>query len=299
MVMFRAIVAAIITFVLATASVASAQTKPQLVLSAPKSTLQGDVVIVRAGTRAAKDAPALRSVEGALGARPVGFVLDRGGRGPGFIALSGVDPLTAPGAYPLVVTATLANGDVLTAASRVMVNNAGFITESVKISTTLLGTIDPSVSADEEARVRAVYAGFTPKQAWRGVFRQPLQGKVLSKYGNRRIYNGTDLGTYHAGIDFYGLKGRPVIAAAAGEVVFVDALTVRGNFVVIDHGRGVFTAYAHLSKVLVKTGQVVKVGQKIGEVGTTGRSQGNHLHFEVAVGGVSVEPSFWLENALP
>jgi murein DD-endopeptidase MepM/ murein hydrolase activator NlpD len=297
--MFRTVIAAIFAFVSLNASSARAQTGPQLTLSVPKSALQGDVVIARATLKAPRGTPALRTVEGAIGSRPVGFVLDRAGRGPGFIALSGVDPLTAPGAYPLIVTATLANGDVLTAASRISVVNAGFITESVKISTTLLNTIDPAISANEESRVRAVYAGFTQKQAWRGVFRQPLQGKVLSKYGNRRIYNGTDLGTYHAGIDFYGLKGRPVIAAAAGEVVFVDALTVRGNFIVVDHGRGVYTAYAHLSKTLVEPGQTVKAGQKIGEVGTTGRSQGNHLHFEVAVGGVSVEPAFWLENALP
>lgn len=297
--MLRAVVAIIFAFVSLNAAHARAQTGPQLMLNVPKSALQGDVVIARASLKAPRGAAGLMSVEGVLGTRPVGFVLDRAGRGPGFIALSGVDPLTAPGAYPLIVTATLANGDVLTVASRINVVNAGFITESVKISTTLLNTIDPATSADEESRVRAVYAGFTPKQAWRGAFRQPLQGKVLSKYGNRRIYNGTDLGTYHAGVDFYGLKGRPVIAAAAGEVVFVDELTVRGKFIVIDHGRGVFTAYAHLSKTLVEPGQTVKAGEKIGEVGTTGRSQGNHLHFEVAVGGVSVEPTFWLENALP
>ncbi len=260
---------------------------------APRAALQGDVFIVRVS---AADAVVLT---GELGGQPFGFVKDRAGRGRGFIGLVGVDGLRAPGRYPVVVSATLRSGAVITSEAVVTVRDAGFKTETVTLPVSLTNTIDPAVSAAEELQVKAVYSEFTEVQRWRGVFRQPLKGRVLSGYGNRRVYNGVDLGTYHAGVDFYGLKGRPVLAAAAGRVAFVQRLTVRGNTVIIDHGRGVFTAYAHLSKAMVKPGQDVSAGQKIGEVGSTGRSQGNHLHFEVAVGGVPVEPTFWLEKAIP
>jgi murein DD-endopeptidase MepM/ murein hydrolase activator NlpD len=82
-------------------------------------------------------------------------------------------------------------------------------------------------------------------------------------------------------------------------VLAVEKWEVRGNAIVIDHGRGVFTGYFHLSKTNVKPGQLVNAGDVIGAVGTTGRSQGNHLHFDLAVGGTTVNPSPWFETALP
>ena len=297
--MLRVIVAACLaSIVVATPHTpALAAPGPQLALTiVPESPAQGDVIIVRAQTSAATAAD---SMVGTLGQQTLRFVRDNAGKGPGLIALSGIDPLRPAGDYPIAVSATLNSGALISTVTWITVRDAGFITESVAITKALANTLDPVVSADEEALVRAVYAQFTPEQQWRGPFRPPLKGKILSGYGNHRIYNGADLGTYHAGIDFYGLKGRPVTAAAAGTVVLVKRLVVRGNMIVIDHGRGVFTSYAHLSKTLVKPGDAVAAGRKIGEVGSTGRSQGNHLHFEIAVGGVSIEPSYWLSRTLP
>ena len=96
-----------------------------------------------------------------------------------------------------------------------------------------------------------------------------------------------------------GQIGNPIYAAAAGVVVFTGPLTVRGNATMIDHGWGVYTAYLHQSEILVKVGEHVEQGQFIGRVGNTGRVEGPHLHFEVIVGGVQVEPLQWLDQEFP
>ena len=82
-------------------------------------------------------------------------------------------------------------------------------------------------------------------------------------------------------------------------MVFTGALTVRGNATVIDHGWGVYTAYAHQTEVHVSEGDWVETGQVIGLVGETGRVTGPHLHWEVIVGGVQVDPMYWLSQAYP
>src|SRR4030066_387714 len=97
---------------------------------------------------------------------------------------------------------------------------------------------------------------------------------------------------------FCGQVGDPIYAAASGVVVFADTLTVRGKATMIDHGWGVYTAYMHQSKIYVSVGEHVDKGQLIGLVGNTGRVEGPHLHFEVLVGGVEVNPLDWLNREL-
>jgi len=103
----------------------------------------------------------------------------------------------------------------------------------------------------------------------------------------------------HEGIDFIAETGTPIHAAAAGIVVTVERHPQYGNLVEIDHGNELITRYAHASKVLVKQGALVKRGQKIAEVGSTGRSTGPHLHFEVRFKGIAQNPNRFLQNARP
>jgi murein DD-endopeptidase MepM/ murein hydrolase activator NlpD len=100
----------------------------------------------------------------------------------------------------------------------------------------------------------------------------------------------------HEGIDFIAAPGTPIHAAASGVVVTAEFLPVYGNMVEIDHGGGLVTRYAHASKVLVKRGQLVKQGDKIAEVGSTGRSTGPHLHFEVRFRGAAKNPARFLAS---
>jgi murein DD-endopeptidase MepM/ murein hydrolase activator NlpD len=101
----------------------------------------------------------------------------------------------------------------------------------------------------------------------------------------------------HEGIDFIAETGTPIVAAAAGIVVTSEFHPQYGNVIEIDHGNDLLTRYAHASKLLVKHGAIVKRGQKIAEVGSTGRSTGPHLHFEVRYKGAAQNPSRFLRNA--
>lgn len=118
-------------------------------------------------------------------------------------------------------------------------------------------------------------------------------GWYSSNYG-WRIDPFTGGRAMHEGVDFMADTGTAVHAAGGGIVVFVDHYASYGNMIDVDHGNGLMSRYAHLSKSLVKVGDVVMKGQKIAEVGNTGRSTGAHLHFEVRLNGVPKNPAHYL-----
>jgi murein DD-endopeptidase MepM/ murein hydrolase activator NlpD len=131
---------------------------------------------------------------------------------------------------------------------------------------------------------------------WEGAFIQPRNTKVFSNFAESRSYryNGAELDTgVHLGYDLASLQRSPVPAANSGIVVFAGPLTIYGNTVVIDHGLGLQTLYGHLSSIVVKEGETVKQGQELGRSGMTGLAVGDHLHYEVVIGGVSVTPVEW------
>jgi murein DD-endopeptidase MepM/ murein hydrolase activator NlpD len=109
-----------------------------------------------------------------------------------------------------------------------------------------------------------------------------------------RIDPFTGLSAMHEGLDFPASVGTPIYAAAGGVVVSQEVHPQYGNLIEVDHGNDVLTRYAHLSRSLVKKGDLIKRGQKIAEVGNTGRSTGPHLHFEVLVRGVAQDPQKFL-----
>lgn len=117
---------------------------------------------------------------------------------------------------------------------------------------------------------------------------------MTSSYGYRAD-PFTGAGAMHAGIDFRGPIGTPIVAAAPGRVVFVGQKAGYGNVVEVDHGQGILTRYAHLSGFTTRVGAQVAAGQQIAKMGSTGRSTGSHLHFEVRLNGVAVNPRRFLE----
>lgn len=121
----------------------------------------------------------------------------------------------------------------------------------------------------------------------------PTKGWVTSGFGRRRS-PFTGKSGLHQGLDIAARTGTPVQAAADGVVSRVATLADYGKIVVLDHGYGYQTYYAHNSKIFVKTGQRVKRGEKISAVGNTGRSTGSHLHYEVRLNGVPVNPRRYL-----
>lgn len=124
---------------------------------------------------------------------------------------------------------------------------------------------------------------------------QPAHVLMLSSsYGYRRD-PFTGQSAMHSGLDFPGPLGTPILAAAPGKVVFVGRRSGYGNVVEVDHGQGILTRYAHLSGFTTKVGAQVTAGQQIAKMGSTGRSTGSHLHFEVRLNGVAVNPRRFLE----
>ncbi len=135
-----------------------------------------------------------------------------------------------------------------------------------------------------------------PAPLWKGAFVQPRNTKVFSNFAETRtyIYDGREIDTQvHYGYDLASTKQSPVPAANSGVVAFTGPLTIYGNTVIVDHGLGLQTLYAHLSSIDVKPGDTVTRGQALGRSGATGLAIGDHVHFEVLVSGVSVTPLEW------
>ena len=132
---------------------------------------------------------------------------------------------------------------------------------------------------------------FTPTALWNGAFRNPLDAeyKVTTSFGTFRTFsNGAT--ERHNATDMATKGGTPVYATNSGNVLFAEYLQLTGNTVVIDHGLGVLSWHYHMRSISVSSGQFVEKGELIGEVGTTGLSTGNHLHFGVTVGGIFTDP---------
>ncbi|WP_075060935.1 LysM peptidoglycan-binding domain-containing M23 family metallopeptidase [Ornatilinea apprima] len=161
--------------------------------------------------------------------------------------------------------------------------------------------IDPTVTEPEEKLVRQITGVITPEKYWDGQFVYPIDEPCVSAgYGSDREYNGGVLKYYHTGIDFAVCANNlNIYAPAGGKVVFAGPLEVRGNAVILDHGQGIFSGFWHQSEIMVSVGDFLSPGQQIGLIGTTGRSTGPHLHWEVWVNGVQVNPYDWVVNVYP
>lgn len=147
----------------------------------------------------------------------------------------------------------------------------------------------------EEAK-RALAAKTGPQPLWDGAFVQPRNTKVFSNFAETRTYRyrGQDVDTQiHFGYDLAAVQQGPVPAANSGVVVFAGPLSIYGNAVVVDHGLGLQTLYAHLSSIGVQEGDLVVKEQELGRSGSTGLALGDHLHYEVLINGVSVTPLEW------
>jgi murein DD-endopeptidase MepM/ murein hydrolase activator NlpD len=128
-----------------------------------------------------------------------------------------------------------------------------------------------------------------------------VEGRLVTAHGAWRDYldpaGQVVSHAQHAGVDLAAAGGTPILASAAGVVAFAGRWRIRGNVVVLDHGVGVHSLYAHAAEHLVAAGQRVAQGQPIARVGSTGLSTGPHLHWEVRAGGVAVEPLEWTQRA--
>ena len=222
------------------------------------------------------------------------------------IALQGVHALLEPGVYPLRLDATLPDGSSQSYEQLILVVSGGYPEDPLLYVDP--ATIDPASTEPEQQQLISITTPASPNKLWAGDFISPAISYAestyfTSRYGSRRTYigQGTNLtiNGFHTGLDFGGGDGLAITAPAAGVVVFAGPWTVRGNATIIDHGWGVYSGFWHQSAIQVQVGQTVNQGDVIGLVGGTGRVTGAHLHWELWVNGVQVDPLPWLNQAYP
>jgi murein DD-endopeptidase MepM/ murein hydrolase activator NlpD len=150
----------------------------------------------------------------------------------------------------------------------------------------------------EQKRIRQALATWNDTIPATLRFELPVAGPLSSPFGLRRFFNQQPRKP-HSGLDIAADEGTPIKAPAAGEVVDTGEFFFNGNTVFIDHGQGLVTMYCHLSRIDVQAGQKLQTGDVIGAVGKTGRVTGAHLHWGVSLNDARVDPTLFLEPALP
>lgn len=201
-------------------------------------------------------------------------------------ALIGIDLATKPGRHEVMVTA----GEARSSYPLVVLARA-FPTRRL--------TVDPAlVNPPPEARARiareareltAIWTASPPEPLWRERFVRPVPDEANSAFGTHSVYNG-ERRSQHGGADFRSPTGRPIKAANAGRVVLAADLYFTGHTVVVDHGQGLVSLFAHLSEIDVEPGATVEAGDVVGKVGATGRVTGPHLHWTVRLNGARIDP---------
>ena len=217
----------------------------------------------------------------------------------GFVAMVGLDAFAEAGVYELELSGA-GKRPWRPFTQALIVEPRDYGTQYITISEDLSYLLAPEIRANEDILLHDIYTQFTPEPQWEDLFQYPVTSTIVTApYGDSRSYNEGPIEIFHTGIDFSGGIGTPILAPAAGTVVYSAPLELRGNTVVVDHGLGVMTAYFHFSERSVNVGDKVKTGQQLGLGGNTGLSTGAHLHWDVRINGVAVDGLPWLTQSFP
>jgi len=273
---------------------ANPQTLPAGITLNPQIVKQGETLTLQVTT------PNVSQVQGKFDQQELKF----NQIGGAWVALVGISRCANfVGNYPVTLTARDTLGNPQPTQFDVRVNAGAFGVQDLTLTAQMSALLDPALINAENARVGQTVSVYTPGQMWNRKFRLPLDVKnprISTSFGERRSYNGGKPGLCgHEGTDYAVAGGTPVYAPADGVIVMATPLKVRGNVVFIDHGRGVFSAFYHLSEIVARNGQRVKAGELVGKVGSTGFSTGAHLHWSMWVNGVYVNPAQWMQEEIP
>jgi murein DD-endopeptidase MepM/ murein hydrolase activator NlpD len=241
--------------------------------------------VARIGLGAAEQAPRVR-----LGGDRV-LVMREGDE---WIALVGI-ALTAKPGSKLQVEAEQAGGGV--ERFEVAVAPKQYASQHLKVPPGQVDLSKEHLTRYERERVHLseVLRTFTESAPATLAMLQPAPGQRSSSFGLRRYFNGRSRSP-HNGMDFAAPAGTPVIAANAGRVIDTGDYFFPGRTIVLDHGQGLLTLYAHLEAIDAAVAQAVSAGSLIGKVGATGRITGPHLHFSVYLNAVAVDPALFLQD---
>jgi murein DD-endopeptidase MepM/ murein hydrolase activator NlpD len=231
----------------------------------------------------------LAHVEGSALGRPIAFWESEWH--DAWYGLVGVALDTKPGVHRAAISAIGRDGSLLSARPSVTIAAKRFETRRLKVESRFAEP--PAEEAEGIARDARLLAGLfanpSPSRLWRGRFVPPVPGRATSSFGRQTVLNGRP-GSRHQGTDFVAAEGVPIQSPNAGIVVMTGNLYFSGHTVVVDHGAGLFSLFAHLSRIDVVPGAEVQAGTILGLTGSTGRVTGPHLHWAVRMGEISVDP---------
>ena len=259
----------------------------------PDSLVRPDSVVRRdsiAGPDSLLRADTVVAIRATLFGEPLHFERDSA---DAYSAFAGI-PVGAPDSVTLTVVVERSTGIADTIPTVVRVERGQYRMEKLAVAPAF-GRPPDSALAARIARENRQAAEVSRRshetiRLWTAPFSRPRNARVTSGFGDGREFNGR-VQSRHGGLDLAGPVGAPVAASNRGVVALIGGFYYAGNAVYIDHGRGMVTAYFHLSKVDVAEGDTVEAGQRIGLVGATGRVTGPHLHWVARYGGVSVDPA--------
>ncbi len=228
-------------------------------------------------------------VRGYLAGQPLHFELDRNG---GFHALAGV-PVNAADSVKLTYMIERGGQIVERGITQIPVERVVFSVAQLSVDPRFVEPPDSALAVRIARENRAAGAvsrrSHSTPRLWLGEFALPRDSRITSEYGQRREFNG-QLRSRHMGLDLAGDFGSTVLAANRGVVALIGDFYYAGNVIYVDHGRGLVTAYLHMSEVGVAVGDTVQQGQEIGKVGASGRVTGPHLHWIARYGSITVNP---------
>lgn len=214
------------------------------------------------------------------------------------IVILGTGLKSEPGFGDLKVSATLW-GHFRRFEKRLKIVPVDYKKETLTVAPKMVKPSEESLKriAEERKLIKAALQTQSPKRMWDLQFTRPAKGKMLSRFGLHRVFNGHTKAR-HTGLDFRAWLGTPLYSMAPGKVILTGHFYYAGNCAFVDHGNGLISLYCHMSKLLVKEGDVVESGQKVGLSGATGRVTGAHLHLAVFAQGEVIDPEPLVTNSL-
>ena len=233
---------------------------------------------------------AIRHAEASFAGRKVIFYPGAGQLN--WVGLAGVDLETKVGRYALEGAVSFEGGTSQAFARSLQVAPKNFPVQRIRVEEryVTLGSEDSKRAEEENKKLETLWQTVSSRKLWQGGFLKPVASDLSSGFGRRRIVNGKPRSP-HSGVDLKAATGTSIVAANSGRIVLADDLFFSGKTVVLDHGLGLYTFYGHCSKLVASQDEIVKKGEVIAEVGSTGRVTGPHLHWACRMNGARVDPT--------
>ncbi len=213
--------------------------------------------------------------------------------------LMGVPAKIKPGKHKFTVYCVPPGGKAFTINSVIELKERDFRVSNLTVDPYYLEYTEEKLKRirRESAILKKLWKVSTDEKMWEGTFPKPIDDVITQEFAVRRVFNGQHR-SYHSGTDLKAAVGTPIHAANSGRVVMADDFYFSGKFIIIDHGRRVYSFYAHLSEFKVRPGDMVSKGDIIALSGDTGRISGPHLHWTIKINSVNVDPMSLTEMEL-